>query len=63
MAILEWQIAEAFNRELRHFAVEILVREGFASIVEQAEARGADLIVLGGTKKGRWKELFLGTTL
>lgn len=63
MEILEQHMADVVDAEARHVAVEVLRGERFATILEQAEARGADLIVLGDTKKRRWKELFGGTTL
>jgi nucleotide-binding universal stress UspA family protein len=63
MQLLKDQLAAASRRELRRVWIEVVAGERFAAIVEQAETRGADLIVLGDSTKRRWKDLFIGTTV
>ncbi len=63
MQLLQSQFAATCKRELRRLWFQVVAGEPFASIVEQAETRGADLIVLGDPTKRRWKDLFVGTTV
>lgn len=62
LAVLQQEINAAAGGELRRLSIEVLVGERFGAIVEQAETKGADLIVLGDGTKRRWKDLFVGTT-
>ena len=62
LAVLDQEINAAIPGELRRFSLDVLVGERLGTIIEHAEAKGADLIVLGDTTKRRWKALFVGTT-
>lgn len=62
IAILEARMLEVSEGSLRHVVIEALVGDPFATIVGEAEARNADLIVLGEPGKQRLKDLFVGTT-
>jgi nucleotide-binding universal stress UspA family protein len=61
-ATLETHLSQASHEELRRVIIEVLVGDPVSTIVAGAEARGADLIVLGEPAKRRLKELFVGTT-
>jgi nucleotide-binding universal stress UspA family protein len=61
-ATLETHLSQASHEELRRVIIEVLVGNPVSTIVAEAEARGADLIVLGEPPKRRLKELFVGTT-
>jgi len=62
IAILEARMLDVSEGSLRHVVIEALIGDPFATIVGEAEARNADLIVLGEPGKQRLKDLFVGTT-
>jgi universal stress protein E len=60
--ILDARMLDISEASLRHVVIEALIGDPFATIVGEAEARHADLIVLGEPGKQRLKDLFVGTT-
>ena len=60
--ILEARMLDVSEESPRHVVIEALIGDLFATIVGEAEARNADLIVLGEPGKQRLKDLFVGTT-
>jgi nucleotide-binding universal stress UspA family protein len=62
MASMEGLLSRAAGDQLRRIVIKVLVGDPVSQIVAEAEARSADLIVLGEPGKRRLKELFVGTT-
>ena len=60
--ILDARMLDISEGSLRHVVIEALIGDPFATIVGEAEARNADLIILGAPGKQRLKDLFVGTT-
>jgi nucleotide-binding universal stress UspA family protein len=62
-AALANQLAEAMQDELRLVTIEVLEGDPVRTIATEAQARGADVVVLGEPAHHRRTELFAGTTV
>jgi len=61
-ATMEAHLSDVSTGKLRRVLIKVAVGDPVAAIVEEAESRNADLVVLGQPGKHRIKELFAGTT-
>ena len=61
-SILDEHVGSVFESEPHHFVLEIRHGDRYDTIIAEAEAAGADLIVLGDAQKRRWKETLVGTS-